>query len=216
MALHLRPCDDLDTPLAKGSRNDCGHSLSQAAKIESRASSTVTLAPRSLSSDANSHRSHHLLPPQPIRALDPIEEFVRGEDQLPVDVESGSVRGTDPDARITWRPPVRCRRPPHRRSEPDDPAADIRSRQHGHLAALQQSNKALVELIYHRVLASLAHREINRRRSDLNAEVTARLTVRWTEAVSRNSLAGTHPRCRHVPPTLSRSIMAIESPAAAP
>ena len=40
--------------------------------------------------------------------------------------------------------------------------------------------------------------------------------VRWTAAVSRNSFAGMQPRCRQVPPTLSRSTMATESPAAAP
>ena len=41
-------------------------------------------------------------------------------------------------------------------------------------------------------------------------------TVRRTCAVSRNSLAGTQPRCRQVPPTLSRSTMAILRPADAP
>ncbi len=40
-------------------------------------------------------------------------------------------------------------------------------------------------------------------------------TVRNTVAVSRNSLAGMHPRCRHVPPTLSFSTSATDSPAAA-
>ena len=41
-------------------------------------------------------------------------------------------------------------------------------------------------------------------------------TVRYTAAVSRNSLAGMQPRCRQVPPTLSRSTMATDRPAAAP
>ncbi len=41
-------------------------------------------------------------------------------------------------------------------------------------------------------------------------------TVRTTLAVSRNSLAGTQPRCRHVPPTLSVSTTATRRPAAAP
>ena len=44
----------------------------------------------------------------------------------------------------------------------------------------------------------------------------AALTVRHTAAVSRNSLAGMHPRCRQVPPTFSISIMATERPAEAP
>ena len=43
----------------------------------------------------------------------------------------------------------------------------------------------------------------------------ARPTVRDTAAVSRNSLAGTQPRCKHVPPTLSRSIERDVRPAAA-
>ena len=44
----------------------------------------------------------------------------------------------------------------------------------------------------------------------------AALTVRQTAAVSRNSLAGMHPRCRQVPPTFSISIIATVSPAEAP
>ncbi len=40
-------------------------------------------------------------------------------------------------------------------------------------------------------------------------------TVRNTLAVSRNCLAGMQPRCRHVPPTLSFSTTATESPAPA-
>ena len=44
----------------------------------------------------------------------------------------------------------------------------------------------------------------------------APVTVRYTVAVSRNSLAGMQPRCRQVPPTLSRSTMAMLRPAAAP
>ena len=44
----------------------------------------------------------------------------------------------------------------------------------------------------------------------------ASFTVRYTEAVSRSSLAGIHPTCRQVPPTLAFSIMAMLSPAAAP
>jgi len=43
-----------------------------------------------------------------------------------------------------------------------------------------------------------------------------RSIVRCTWAVSRNSLAGTQPRCRHVPPTFSRSTIAMFSPADAP
>ena len=40
--------------------------------------------------------------------------------------------------------------------------------------------------------------------------------ARRTEAVSRSSLAGTHPTWRQVPPTLAFSMSAILSPAEAP
>ena len=38
-------------------------------------------------------------------------------------------------------------------------------------------------------------------------------TWRLTDAVSRNDLAGMHPRCRQVPPTLSFSTNATDIPA---
>ena len=44
----------------------------------------------------------------------------------------------------------------------------------------------------------------------------ARCTVRSTSAVCSSSLAGMHPRCRHVPPTRRSSTIAMFSPAAAP
>ena len=44
----------------------------------------------------------------------------------------------------------------------------------------------------------------------------ARCTVRSTSAVCRSSLAGMHPRCRHVPPTRRSSTIAMFRPAAAP
>jgi hypothetical protein len=47
-------------------------------------------------------------------------------------------------------------------------------------------------------------------------KVPAWPTVRYTAAVSSSSLAGMQPRCRHVPPTRSRSTMPIDRPAAAP
>ena len=38
-------------------------------------------------------------------------------------------------------------------------------------------------------------------------------TWRWTAAVSRNALAGMHPRLRQVPPSISFSITATFRPA---
>ena len=87
----------------------------------------------------------------------------------------------------------------------------------GDLPPLHQPGEALEQLVDHLVLAALADGEVDRcgwpRRWTPNSLAPA--TVRKTEAVSRNSLAGMQPRCRQVPPTLSISTRATDRPATA-
>jgi hypothetical protein len=52
--------------------------------------------------------------------------------------------------------------------------------------------------------------------SGMMPKSAAWLAVRYTSAVCSSALAGMQPRFRQVPPTLSRSTMAMLSPAEAP
>ena len=82
------------------------------------------------------------------------------------------------------------------REQPPGPGHDC------DLALLQQTREPLEELVDDLVLAVLARRELDDGLARLYAELLRPPTVRNTDAVSRNSLAGTQPLCKQVPADL--------------
>jgi len=166
--------------------------------------------PRSESSEAN---SHPMAPPPTTAALAGTcssQELVGGEHQAPVDVETGEGAGTEPAASTMLR---------------RDLGAGVVAVDHPHPVT---GRRCVAENVVtsgpsggprdpcraprRRRLAGLAHGEVEARLLVVMPNSPAPETERQTAAVSRNSLAGTQPRCRQVPPTLSRSTIATDSP----
>ena len=197
-------------------------SSSQPLRMEGSASKMVTDEPRSENMEANSHP----MAPPPMTATDEgrwsrasTSSDVRTS--VPSMSKPGMVRGTDPAARTTSVPVIST-------VDPSFPA--IRTRWSPRSVPLP--------------LNTVTPRPFSRPDSPLNSWSTtcclrswltanltvgsdwsgpavmpkpaAERTVRRTAAVSRNALAGTQPRWRQVPPTLSSSTSPMESPAAAP
>ena len=194
-------------------------SVSQPARIAGRASSTVTVVPMSASSDANSQP----IAPPPITAArrrqrGEVEELVGRDDDLAVDVEAGQ----RPRHRAGRQDDVRAlgdrRRRPRRRPPSTVPSASRRPVPEKTVTLRPFSSPE--RPLKSRSTISFLRFWLTEKSTVVPLVVmpnsAACSTVRRTCAVSKNSLAGTQPRCRQVPPTLSRSTMAILSPADAP
>ena len=132
--------------------------------MESRASSTVTLAPRSARSEAN---SHPMAPPPDDGHrrghLFEVQELVGGHHPTTVDLEPGQGPGHRPrrqdDVRpISTRPASSPSTTRTRRSGSSVPVPE----RIGDLATLQQPRQALEQLVDHAVLPVLADRELQR------------------------------------------------------
>ena len=89
--------------------------------------------------------------------------------------------------------------------------------EHRDLAALQQAAHRPTKRLVDDVLLTCHLGEKSRLGlALLHTERSASPAVADIAAVSRSSLAGMHPTCRQVPPTLSFSIIAMCRPADAP
>ena len=147
-----------------------------------------------------------------------VEHLVGGEHERPSGSKPGMVRGTEPDGEDDVRRQSGVdgsRRRGHLDDRVGEQPADAGDDRH--LALLIRPARPSVELVDDSALRSRLTANSTRRLAGLDAELLgAGDACGRRDAVSRNSLAGMQPRCRQVPPTLSFSTMAIDSPAAAP
>ena len=193
-------------------------SVSHPARIEGRPSRMVTLVPMSASMDAN---SHPMAPPPMTAAV--AGSFFRSKNSsevttnLPSTSKPGKVRGTEPAARMTCVPwaTTPASAPSTTLTLRSASSRPVPSK----MVTLRPLSSPLTPLCRRSTTSFLRAWETEKSTSTPVAvmpKAPACSSVRRTCAVSRNSLAGTHPRCRQVPPTLSRSTSAMLSPAAAP
>ena len=193
-------------------------SSSHSVRMESSASRTVTFDPRSDRSEAN---SHPITPPPTTTTEAGISFRSRNSSEVitqrPSTSKPARVRGTEPAASTTLRPTTtrpasspsttvtRC--PGPRVPVPDSVVT---------LRPFNRPASPFQSLSTTAFLRSWLTAKSTVTPSTLMPNSPELPTVRRTAAVSRNSLAGMQPRCRQVPPTLSRSTIAIDMPAAAP
>ena len=197
-------------------------SSSHPLRMVGSASNTVTEVPRSENMEANSHP----IAPPPMTATDAgrlsrASTSSEVSTTVPSMSNPGIVRGTEPAARTTSVPEIsvevpsfpamRTRLParsvplplntvtPRPFSSPDRPENSW------------STTCCLRSWLTENLTTGSAWSP-----PDAMPKSAADRTVRRTAAVSRNALAGTQPRCRQVPPTLSSSTSPIDSPAEAP
>ena len=193
-------------------------SSSQPVRMVSSASMIVTLVPRSARSEANSQP----MTPPPMTATD-AGSSLRSKNssdvmtQRPSTSNPGRVRGTEPAARTTLRPittrPASSPSVTSTRWPAFSVPVPVRIVT---LRPLSRPDRPLKSLSTTTFLRSWLLEKSTETPGTSMPNSLASPIVRRTAAVSRNSLAGMQPRCRQVPPTLSRSTMATDSPAAAP
>jgi hypothetical protein len=194
-------------------------SSSHPARIDGSASKTVTVDPRSLSSEANSQP----MAPPPTTATEAGSSSRASTSSdvrttVPSTSKPGTVRGTDPAASTTWSPV---------RSTVDPSVPATRTTRPGWSVPLPLNTvtprpfrSPARPLCSWSTTCCLRAWLTEKSRAGAGAsfgptpKVAAPVTDRNTEAVSRNSLAGTQPRWRQVPPTLSSSTTATARPAA--
>ena len=129
----------------------------------------------------------------------------------------GISRGTEPLARITWRPLIEVAVPSGavtvtEWSGPSEPTPlNTSTLRPLHIAAMPLTKPSTMRCLRCWVTAKLTEGAL-----DSMPNSAACSTWRCTAAVSRNALAGMHPRFKHVPPNASFSIIAILRPADAP
>ncbi len=187
-------------------------------RIAGSASSRVTWVPRSPSIDANSHPT---TPPPMITARSGSSVSSNTSSEVSTTVPSmakpGMVLGTDPGASTMWSPTsssvvpsgavtVTVRSAPSRPSPSYTVTLRFFSR-----PVTPPTSLSTTALLRAKSLAA------STRGASVTIPNSAELaTPLWTAAASSSSLAGIHPRFRHVPPTRSFSIRAMCNPAAAP
>ena len=178
----------------------------------------VTLVPMSASMDAN---SQPMAPPPMTAAV--AGSLVRSKNSsevstnLPSTSKPGRVRGTEPAAMMTLLP--RSDAPASAPSSTLTVWSASRRPVPSKMVTLRPFNRPLTPLWRRSTISFLRACETAKSTSTplvVMPKAAECSSVRRTWAVSRNSLAGTQPRCRQVPPTLSRSTRAMLSPAAAP
>ena len=189
-------------------------SLSSPGRSLGSASRIVTLEPRSANVEAN---SQPIAPPPmtTIRSGTWSRSSTSSLDMIgPPRSKLGIIRGTDPAARMTLRPVIVVFVPSGAStvtvwSGPRLPTPlNTSTWRPLHIAAMPPTRPATILFLRCCVTAKLTDGALA---SMPNSAAWA--TWRWTAAVSRNALAGMHPRLRHVPPRASISTSAALTPA---
>ena len=167
------PGEHLDAPLAEGAgdhRGDVGVATGQDG-VERLEHGDLRARGRRAGRRTRSRSPRRRPPPPTAGSWSRSRNSSEVSTSRPSTSSPGSVRGTEPAASTTWRPTTSV--PASSPSTDPDPAAGQQGagpRQHGDLAALQQSRQAPEELVDHRVLAGLADGEVDGRRAGTGAD----------------------------------------------